>query len=113
MFLYAGFESVNSLSDIPRGRYRCECSFYVNSKSGLKVMLLEYSLGDDPAPCAAEVVVSADDRLVQFLDFVKMPDRTWRHSSGAKHDSLRSLLPPEIRTCRFVERTIVEVENVV
>ena len=113
MFLYSGFESVNSPSDIPKGVYRCECSIYVNSKKNQKVMLLEYSLGADPTPSVVEVVVSTNDRLVQFVDFVKMPDRAWRHSSGVKHDSLQGLLPSELRTCRFVERTIVVVENVV
>lgn len=113
MFLYSGFESVNSLSDIENGIYRCECSIYENSKSSLKVMFLEYTLGNAEAVCVVEVVVSGKDGLLKFGDFVKLPDRSWRNSSGVKSDSLQDLLPLEIQSCRFVEKTVMEVENVI
>jgi hypothetical protein len=104
MFLYPGFESRNAKADVPPGLYHGVCTVYVDRKTGAMALLSEYTLERASAPGIAELqLVDRDGQAVRFLDFIRMPDRSWRDSYGLRAQSLGGLLPGFIARYRFFE----------
>lgn len=112
MFLYPGFESLNASCDVPPGAYRGVCAVYVDRKTGALALLSEYTLEGASAPGVAELqMVDAARRTVRFLDFVHLPDGSWRDSHGLRADSLGRLLPGFLAPYRWLESVETGVER--
>lgn len=122
MFLYPEHVSVNSLADVAPGEYHGVCSVYVDRKTGAKALLSEYWNTSENATSIAELqMVSANEgalgSAIRFIDFVRMPDGSWRDSYGLRADSLGKLIPGEIASYSLFEQVqtgtqIVENNNV-
>jgi hypothetical protein len=113
MFLYPGFESLNSHRDVPPGDYAGVLSVYVDRKSAAKALLSQYTLHSAVLPSIAELqMIDADGQTIRFLDFVLMPDRSWRDSYGLRADHLGRLLPVELASYTFFEQVETGIQTV-
>lgn len=114
MFLYPGFTSVNSLSDVQPGKYCGICSVYVDRKSAAKALLSQYWLPTESSTSVAELqLIDADGQGIYFLDFMKMPDGSWRDSYGLRADFMEKLLPEFLATFTFFEQVPTGTQMVV
>ena len=113
MFLYPGFESLNSLDDVLPGDYAGVLSVYIDRKTAAKALLSQYTRQLDVLPTIAELqMIDPDGQTVRFLDFVFMPDRSWRDSYGLRADELGLLLPVELASYTFFEQVETGIQTV-
>lgn len=113
MFLYPGFVSLNSREDLRPGDYHGVCTVYVERGSGAMALLSEYTLVNERTPRVAELqMVEAEGQVVRFLDFVRMPDCSWRDSHGLRGDTLGSLVPAFLASYVFFEQVETGIQRV-
>ena len=118
MFLYPEFTSVNSLADVRTGQYHGICSVYVDRKSGAKALLHQYWLCTELKASIAELqMIDPDGQTIRFLDFMELPDGSWRDSHGLRAEFLEKLIPEFLASFSFFEQVqlgtqIVEAQNV-
>ena len=102
MFVPVAFDSVNSDADMPPGVYDVVCRAYEAVDSQAQMVVFEYSPKGVDSVIAADLMVLDDAGNIRACDFVWLPDRSWRDSSGLKANHLAELLPPELLGCRLV-----------
>jgi hypothetical protein len=69
----------------------------------MRVLHYEYTRTGAADAEASDVLFIGEDGAVRMCDFIRMPDRSWRDSFGARSDSLLALLPSEMADYRLVE----------
>jgi hypothetical protein len=112
VFLYPGFASTNSLDDLPYGQYHGFCSVYLDRQSGAKALVSEYWLPTETSARVVELqMINPDGQTVRFLDFVRMPDRSWRDSHGLRADSLGRLIPAHLASYSLFEQVETGIQN--
>ena len=102
MLVPVAFASVNSDADMPPGVYDVVCRAYEAVGSQAQMMMFEYSPKGVDSVVAADLMVLDETGNIRACDFVWLPDRSWRDSSGLKANHLAELLPPELLVCRLV-----------
>jgi hypothetical protein len=104
MFMTVDFEGGNCASHIPDGPYRGLCTFSKAPGEDFNVAFVEYTLEGRDQPTVVDLLLidPRGDRF--FRDFIRMPDRSWRDSYGARNDELNALLPPEILQFEVLEQ---------
>ena len=102
MLVPVAFESVNSDADMPPGVYDVVCCAYEAVDSQAQMVVFEYSPKGVDSVIAADLMVLDDAGNIRACDFVWMPDRSWRDSSGLKANHLTDLLPPELLAYQLV-----------
>lgn len=112
MFLPLDFKTQNSKSDLSPGLYECDCLVYQSPHDELKAFIFEYALfGSDFVSACDLLIVDAQESMF-FRDFMRMPDRTWRDSYGARADALPALFPPEVLGYKLIQRFALESQKV-
>lgn len=113
MFIHLGFESVNGLGDLIPGEYRGVCSVYVNRNDQSMALLSQYwSVAQGTVVAADLQVVDGKTREVSFVDFVVIPDGSWRNSYGRCADTLGAALPQEISKFVHFEEVPLGIQTV-
>ena len=105
MFLYPEFTSANSLATVRPGQYLGLCSVYIDRKSEAKALLHQYWLSTETKTSIAELqIIDPNGETIRFLDFLQMPDSSWRDSHGLRADSLEKLIPEYLASFTFFEQ---------
>ena len=105
MFLYPEFTSANSLATVRPGQYLGLCSVYIDRKSDAKALLHQYWLSSELKTSIAELqMIDPDGQIIRFLDFMQLPDGSWRDSHGLRADSLEKLIPEFLAFFTFFEQ---------
>jgi hypothetical protein len=103
MFLPISIQSVNRASELPAGEYAATCAIYASMDTSSTVMKFEYTRAGSAYASACDILLIDGSGTARMCDFLRMPDRSWRDSFGARSDSLLDLLPAEISDYQFVE----------
>lgn len=110
MFInFGNFSSVNSLGDIPLGRYSAKFETFVGD--AFVASLSTYTLDGEKSPRAADLVYIDSGRRAYLRDFVVQADYQWRDSVGFLSEALLALLPPEMSACEAIETQYGVVDN--
>lgn len=107
MFLPIELQSVNQVSQLECGEYLASRRTYVSRDRSTTMLNFEYTLSGDDVAAACDIVLVGKDGALHACDFVRMADRSWRDSSGARSDSLLALLPAEVDQFELVEEEAV------
>ena len=102
MFVPVVFDSVNTDADMPPGVYDVVCRAYEAVDSQAQMVVFEYSPKGTDSVVAADLMVLDETGNIRACDFVWLPDRSWRDSSGLKANHLTELLPPELLAYQLV-----------
>jgi hypothetical protein len=103
MFLPIEVQSVNSPDQLKAGEYAVRCGVYASPDQKMTVLHYEYTRTGVADADASDVLLIDEAGAVRMCDFIRMPDRSWRDSFGARSDSILALLPSEIADFRLVE----------
>jgi hypothetical protein len=111
VFLPNEIESVNTLDQLPRGRYCVTREGYVSRRGGQYALMYTYLLEGDEFPLACDLLFIEAGGAARQVSFVRMPDGAWRDSFGAKADDLRALLPQEVCGYQLVSKDDLDYLN--
>lgn len=103
MFLPIEIQSVNQPGQLLAGEYRANCAVYSSPNSKTVVMHYEYTRVGATVADACDLLFVEESGATRMCDFIRMPDRSWRDSFGARSDSLLDLLPDEFAEYRLVD----------
>lgn len=103
MFLPIEVQSVNNAGQLKAGEYAVHCAVYTSPDQKSTVLHYEYKRAGVADAEACDVLFIDGTGPVRMCDFIRMPDRSWRDSFGARADSLLALLPPEIAQYRLMD----------
>ena len=104
MFLPFSISSFNSGDQLEIGKYEAMVSVYVDYKKRRKMVYSEFIKDGETMPSAIDLAVIEDNGEIFMRDFLKLPDRSWRDSSGKRSDNITELLPSEIFDFPLVSR---------
>lgn len=96
MFLPIEIQSVNQPGQLQAADYVAMRRTYASRDSATTMFQFEYRQRDAEQVAACDVLFVDADGVVRACDFLRMPDRSWRDSFGARADSLLALLPREV-----------------
>lgn len=103
MFLPLEFQSVNTPDQLKAGEYRAIRRGYVLPHTAKRMLEFTYTATGDSQACACEFIFVDEHGAVRCCDFLRLPDRAWRDSFGAKADYLTALLPGEVAAYELVD----------
>ncbi|MBU9366417.1 MULTISPECIES: hypothetical protein [Burkholderiaceae] len=103
MFLPVQFQSVNHAGLLQAGEYHASCRTYTSRDRASTMLYFEYRRPEDELVSACDVVLIDRKGAVRACDFLRMADRSWRDSFGARADSLLALLPGEVAHFELVD----------
>lgn len=103
MFLPVEIQSVNNPEQLLAGQYGASCAVYSSPDGRSVVIYFEYVRAGASIADACDLLVVEESGATRMCDFVRMPDRSWRDSSGARSDSLLDLLPVEFAEYRLLD----------
>lgn len=112
MFLPIHIDSVNRQEQLDEGEYHASCRTYASEDGSCTMLHFEYKRVGDELPGACEIVFVEPDGRVRACDFLRMPDRSWRDSFGARADSLLTLLPHDAAGYRLLGVSELGVQGV-
>ncbi|MGY6258943.1 hypothetical protein ACXIVK_36480 [Paraburkholderia caledonica] len=102
MFLPIEIRSVNRQEQLEEGEYHASCRTYASEDGACTMLHFEYKRVEDELAGACEIVFVDPDGGIRACDFLRMPDRSWRDSFGARADSLLPLLPHDAAGYRLL-----------
>ncbi|CAE6842469.1 hypothetical protein [Paraburkholderia aspalathi] len=103
MFLPIEIQSINHREQLLAGEYATNCAVYSSLDGKTVVMHYEYTRVGAAVAEACDLLFVEESGATRMCDFVRMPDRSWRDSFGARSDSLLDLLPAELAEYRLLE----------
>jgi hypothetical protein len=96
MFLPFQFQSVNHPGHLRAGNYHASCRTYASRDRTTTMVVFEYRLPEADAVSACDMIFISSRGDVRACDFLRMSDRSWRDSFGARAASLLDLLPQDV-----------------
>lgn len=96
MFLPIEIRSVNNPSQLPNGEYRASCLTWSAPDGRSRMLEYRYARVGAGFEEARDLLFIDAAGTLRLCDFVRMPDRAWRDSFGARADDLAALLPAEM-----------------
>ena len=102
MFLPIEMQSVNHAGELLPGDYVASRRTYASRDWATTMFQFEYRMRDAVLVAACDIVFIESSGVVRACDFLRMPDRSWRDSFGARSDSLLTLLPRDVAEFELV-----------
>ena len=96
--------SANKHTDLRPGVYTENLQFYADQAVEVEVFIRLFRLDDETDACLVDVLrIDCGKGEMHMLDFMELPDGSWRRSDGAIAPSFADLLPEEIKALRLMK----------